>query len=130
MNIENFFGVRRTAAVLLVINAVLLAGCSSSFHHHLVESTRAINAGDLDRARHELGRARIDASDEIRQEKVESLDRLIAGTDAFMHGEIERARVEWSLIPDPQLRHQVRIKARTLGIDLAPEHARLNGRMP
>ena len=88
------------------------------FQEPLTASTQAIAAGDLEQARQYLGQARAVAADHDQQVKVESVEYLIAGTEALMVGDPDRARTAWAQIQEPHLSREVRHKARLIGIDV------------
>jgi hypothetical protein len=90
----------------------------NSFQEPLTASTQAIVTGDLEQARHYLGQARAVAVDHDQQVKVESVEHLIAGTEALMVGDPDRARTAWAQIQEPHLSREVRHKARLIGIDV------------
>lgn len=90
----------------------------SRFQEPLTASTQAINAGELELARQYLGQARAAAADHDQQVKVDSVEHLIAGTEALMVGDPDRARTAWSQIEEPHLSREVRHKARLVGIDV------------
>lgn len=94
---------------------------ASRFQEPLTASTRAIAAGDLERARHYLGQARAAATDHDQQVKVDSIEHLIAGTEALMVGDANGARTAWAQIEEPHLGTEVRHKARLIGIDVPIE---------
>lgn len=79
-------------------------------------STASIGRGDLDAAKAELAEAKGHASGFHQRRQVRSLADLIAGAEALMAGEVERARAAWSRIEDPRLQREVRIKAKAMGI--------------
>ncbi len=91
------------------------------FQEPLTASTRAIAAGDLEQARQYLGQARAAAANHHQQVKVESIEHLIAGTEALMVGDPDRARTAWAQIEEPHLSREVRHKARLIGIDVPIE---------
>ncbi len=131
-----FRGLGRLPLPSLVVVTILsglwgLAGCASPptadtaaidsrnrFQEPLTASTRAIAAGDLEQARQYLGQARAVAVDHQQQVKVDSIEHLIAGTEALMVGDPDRARTAWAQIEEPHLSREVRHKARLIGIDV------------
>ncbi len=117
-----------------LVAVIMLSGCASPptadtaavtsrhrFQEPLTASTQAISAGDLEQAKHYLSQARAVAADHDQQVKVDSLEHLIAGTEALMVGEPDRARTAWSQIEEPRLSREVRHKARLIGIDVPIE---------
>ncbi len=88
------------------------------FQEPLAASTRAIAAGDLEQARQYLGQASAVAADHHQQVKVDSIEHLIAGTEALMVGDPDQARTAWAQIEEPHLSREVRHKARLIGIDV------------
>ncbi len=93
----------------------------SQFQEPLTASTRAIAAGDLEQARHYLDQARAAATGHDQKVKVDSIEHLIAGTEALMVGDADRARTTWAQIEEPHLSREVRHKARLIGIDVPIE---------
>lgn len=109
---------------------VMLAGCQSwqttspditmywQYQDQLILATEAINAGDLTVAKEHLAKADVAAASPGQNRKVRSLERLVAGTEALMAGEPDRARAEWAGIEEPHLKREVRHKARLIGMDV------------
>jgi len=93
----------------------------SQFREPLTASTRAIAFGDLAQARQHLGQARAAATGHGQQVKVQSIEHLIAGTEALMVGDADGARTAWAQIEEPHLSREVRHKARLIGIDVPIE---------
>ena len=93
----------------------------TQFQEPLTASTQAIAAGDLEQARNYLGKARAAATDHDQQVKVDSIEYLIAGTEALMAGDADLARTAWAQIEEPHLSREVRHKARLIGIDVPIE---------
>ncbi len=134
MRRTKFRGWGRLLLPSLVAVAIFPGGCASPpnadtaaaagrsrFQEPLTASTRAIAAGDLEQARHYLGQARVAATDHDQQVKVDSIAHLIAGTEALMVGDADRARTAWAQIEEPHLCKEVRHKARLIGIDVPIE---------
>ena len=109
----------------------MLTGCATppaadtaavTSHHQFQEplraSTQAIAAGDLEQARQYLGQARAVAADHDQQVKVDSVEHLIAGTEALMLGDPDRAMTAWAQIEETHLSREVRHKARLIGIEV------------
>jgi hypothetical protein len=116
---------------VLLAAVVMLIGCQSShrtseiqrareqaFKMHLVQSTEAINAGDLAAAASHLDGARETASSTAQRRKVESLAQLIDGAEALLGGDPDDAVTHWALIEDERLGQEVRVKARVIGMDV------------
>jgi len=107
-----------------VVIAVILTGCQSpkadpvASSQLLTASTQALGAGDLELARQYLDQARTVAVTPKQQVKVDSLDRLIDGTEALRAGDPDGARMAWSQIQEPHLNREVRHKARLIGLDV------------
>ena len=136
---STFRGLGRLPLPSFVVVTVLsglsgLSGCASPpnadtaavasrnrFQEPLAASTRAIAAGDLDKARQYLVQARAAAADHHQQVKVDSVEHLIDGTEALMVGDPDRARTAWAQIEEPHLSREVRHKARLIGIDVPIE---------
>lgn len=116
-------------ALSVIVGASFLVGCGSTqkteadpagpvFGQHVAQTTAAINAGDLEAARSHLDRTRPLARTYEQKRKVQSLDQLIAGSEALMDGHVALAAAEWSRIEDPVLNREVRVKARVIGVDV------------
>jgi len=114
-----------------LVAVTMLTGCATpptadtaavtshqQFQEPLAASTQAIAAGDLVGARAYLGQARAVAAGHDQQVKVESIEHLIAGTEALMVGDPDRARTAWAQIEEPHLGREVRHKARLIGIEV------------
>ena len=110
--------------------AALLIGCQSAyktsitndlarrqqFQEQLVLSTEAINAGDLEQAREHVRDAASWAVGPSEEQKVDSLEKLIAGAEALLAGEADEAQRQWAQIEDRELSAEVRGKARLVGM--------------
>jgi len=121
----------RPPAILLAAT-ILLTGCAAAmpdegglggvdneaFIDHLTLTTEAINAGDLDKAKARLGRARAATATAHDVQKVDGLEQLIAGAEALRSGDPEGARSAWAKIEEPRLRREVRHKARLIGLEV------------
>jgi hypothetical protein len=113
-------GLALPAAVI----AISLTGCQShkaepaASSQLLTASTQALGAGDLELARQYLDQARAVTVTPAQQVKVDSLDRLIDGTEALRAGDPDGARMAWSQIQEPHLSREVRHKARLIGLDV------------
>ena len=117
---------------LVLAAAILLTGCATAvpdeaglgeidnqaFIDHLTLTTEAINAGDLNKAKARLGRARAATVTAHDVQKVDGLEYLIAGAEALRSGNPDRARNEWARIEEPRLRREVRHKARLIGLEV------------
>lgn len=111
--------------------AILLTGCATTpqqagpgeaenqaFIDHLTLTTQAINAGDLDKAKARLGRARAATVTSRDVQKVDGLEHLIVGAEALRSGDPDAARSAWAKIEEPHLRREVRYKARLIGLEV------------
>ncbi|MCP3903431.1 MAG: hypothetical protein GY715_07320 [Planctomycetes bacterium] len=118
---------RLSRGIPLLAAVVLVAGCHSApegdsavraqeFREQLALSTTAIGEGDLERARGHLGQAEARIGSDEEQQKVESLDQLIAGAELMMSGDAQAAVTEWSQIQDPALAREVNVKAERVGM--------------
>lgn len=115
---------------LLLAAGLTLGGCEYTqrqvqtqlFRGHIIDSTEAIRRGELGRAEVHLASARQLAEGPSQHEKVRSLETLIEGAEALLRGDGDAAAASWSMIEDPRLRREVRLKARSLDIEvpLAP----------
>jgi hypothetical protein len=124
---------RRCGPPAVFLGAViLLAGCATTtpkqagpgevdnqaFIDHLTLTAQAINAGDLDKAKARLGRARAATVTPQDVQKVDGLEYLIVGAEALRSGDPESARTAWGKIEEPHLRREVRYKARLIGLEV------------
>ncbi|MHC5114955.1 MAG: hypothetical protein ACYTGP_11075 [Planctomycetota bacterium] len=118
---------RRGIPLLAIV--ALVAGCSSTpdtdaasraqqFREQLALSTTAIGEGDLEQARVHLGEAEQRVATEDEQQKVASLQQLIAGAELMMTGDARAAATEWSQIQDPALAREVHVKAQQVGVSV------------
>ncbi len=111
-------------ALSAAVITIVLTGCQSpkadpaASSQLLTASTQALGAGDLELARQYLDQARAVAATPEQQVKVDSLDRLIDGTEALRAGDPDGARSAWSQIQEPHLSREVRHKARLIGLDV------------
>lgn len=119
------------STALLLAMLVSFGGCGSwlktggpseaqreAFQEQLVLTTYELNASNLQQAKVHAHKAREHAWGEQQEQKVDSLERLIAGVEALQDGDVELAQSEWSQITDPALKREVAIKASAIGIDV------------
>jgi len=120
---------RRLRGIPLLAAVVVVAGCQSApdtdsasraqqFREQLALSTTAIGKGDLERARTHLGEAEQRVASDAEQQKVASLNQLIAGAELMMSGDAQAAATEWSQIEDPALAREVHFKAQQAGVSI------------
>jgi hypothetical protein len=132
MTTQREFRKRCRPPAILLGAAILLTGCATAmpdqgglgaidnqaFIDHLMLTTEAINAGELDTAKARLGRARAATATTHDVQKVDGLEHLIAGAEALRAGNPDGARSEWAQIEEPRLRREVRHKARLIGLEV------------
>jgi hypothetical protein len=107
--------------IVVVIFVCLLTGCNSAerratYDGAMREAIVQLQDGDFDGASASLVTAQDNADHDHQQKKIENLEALVRGAQAYERGDRELAAVQWSKAEAPEIRRALAGHQRSLGI--------------